>query len=118
MPTHTLPVVQCNRDEVGVIVRVRPILGPPVLLDAGFYRISMSSGCVGTWALGVVPSLTVGSIIASDSSQIIYVPTNGTGFQCFQMPSSINDGELSINPLRAWTMPGNDPRQYDLFPLA
>ena len=83
MPTYTLPIVQCNRAEVGVIVRVRALLAAPVLLDAGFYRISMSSGCVGTWALDVTPSATVGSIIASDSSQIIYVPTRRNWFSMF-----------------------------------
>jgi hypothetical protein len=116
MPTHTLPVVQCDRGDVGVIVRVDSPANPAVLLNKGFYRISMGSGCYGSWALDFLPTPVLGSIIGADSSQIIYVPVDATPFQCLKLFASVNDGELSINPLRVWEMPGNDPRKYTLYP--
>ena len=119
MPTHTLPIVQCDAADSGVIVRVTTGPGPAVLLSKGFYRIAMGSGCYGSWGLGFTPTAnTIGCVIGADSSQIIYVPADATPFQCLRMPSSVNNGELSINQLGAWEMPGNDPRQYTLYPLS
>jgi len=117
MPSHTLPVVQCDSSDNGIIVRVRSPAGGPVLLNKGFYRLGMGSGCYGSWGLGFLPTNVRGSIIGADSSQIIYVPQDATPFQCLKLFASANDGEMSVNPLRVWEMPGNDPRKYDLYGL-
>ena len=118
MPTFTLPIVQSDDTEQGITVRVRNTpIGGPVSLSKGFYQINMGVGCTGSWGLGFTPTGLIGNVIGQNSSQTIYVPVDNTPFQCLKLGSSANDGELTINPLRVWTMPGNDPRKYVLYAL-
>jgi len=76
----------------------------------------MGSGCYGMWGLGFVPVITNGCVIGANNSQIIYVPDDNTDFACVKGSFSVNNGELSINPLLVWDMPGNFPPNYTLFP--
>jgi len=116
MPTHIEPIVLADANEQGIIYRVVDPAFGPIQLNKGFYRISMGSGCYGMWGLGFVPVITNGCVIGANNSQIIYVPDDNTDFACVKGSFSVNNGELSINPLLVWDMPGNFPPNYTLFP--
>ena len=117
MPTHVEPIVLVDSNEQGVIYRiVSPVL-TTITLSKGFYRIAMGSGCYGVWGLGFIPTTPIiaGCIIGANDEQIIYVPADNTDFACLQGSASANTGELSINPLLVWDMPGNYPPAYSLY---
>ncbi len=120
MPTHVEPIVLVDANEEGIIYRVvNPAIMPPaigsVILSKGFYRISMGMGAHGFWGLNFTPTVTAGCIIGANSSQVIYVPADNTTFGCCLGSFAANPGELSINPLLVWEMPGNLPPDYDLY---
>ena len=114
MPKHIEPIVLVDSNEPGIIYEVVTPANS-ITLDKGFYRIAMGSGCYGMWALEFLPVITNGGVIVANSEQVIYVPEDNTVFGCVKGTFSANDGELSINPLLVWEMPGNFPPNYSLF---
>tara|TARA_Y100000310_G_scaffold335480_2_gene417654 strand:+ start:260 stop:625 length:366 start_codon:yes stop_codon:yes gene_type:complete len=117
MPTHVEPIVLVDSNEQGIIYRVvSPAFGP-IQLNKGFYRIAMGSGCYGVWGLGFTPTAPIadGCVIGANQEQIIYVPEDNTDFACLEGTFTANTGELSINPLLVWDMPGNYPPAYSLY---